>query len=813
MPSPPALSFSPALALPGKGSGTPGGSSMAGGRDRALSPAQEATLCMGAIGSPVSTHKFCTAPHGTCAVVKHQTTKFNLEPTPASLSGTYLFIETKKPGVLSATVCLPVEAATDEGPSLEQWLTQRHTFDQSEAAFRNVLTSLKDPTGDKALSPAGLTAGTPNEQSLTSSRHNQGFRTHESHRVKAAFTALAEQPKEFRTHLIQSEMKVEELVDLSSIDLQLAVVKLIIRQQNGNYMDTLMEGNAKFIEDLGKLKAQPLALAKAKQDKVMQLFNYSSPELTQTPGVILLDRISRLKLATAKPSLHVPGLSGFNSLLFTPPAKLADMADLQARLNTLEVQFTPFREESDNTKVHAVSTYFTSQMDSTSLAFNSKGGTGSTVSFESSVTKSFRYAVLEVFTGGKISADPMILSAIPLWSSFEGEGSMDGFRYKLQAGLDDVVEKIRQETMCIQDTKTFTSGLSQWMCLTYQHLQKSNPSSSKENWQYISHCKVGAKLGVEKSVIMWGYLQGRQTALEFTQDGSSNHPVVQTVLNEHMRHRAVMRDEMSTHLAALKKEQEEVMKELWSLKILPPGLNGEQKKASRQNITRYIKETMLRKTKFPPEPVFVKSMIDRNVKLGNNNEIPKTMIVHDQKWSGIFCQTITTCRHNNARTLARKNYKDDKKNNQIPDHFPAAVLITDNINRKKLTGSKPGNKEEWSTKGEILYRYVLREDKESKKEQRQKEQCNMIETICKDREDYKYYTKYMKSLQKLSTDDREQKKEPIGQETDGLRIANKMEAQRSKTGIRNHQCLQHKGTPTPVAVGSIRWSNSNNRDT
>eukprot|EP00536_Pseudo-nitzschia_multiseries_P017407 jgi/Psemu1/50740/gm1.50740_g len=65
----------------------------------------------------------------------------------------------------------------------------------------------------------------------------------------------------------------------------------------------------------------------------------------------------------------------------------------------------------------------------------------------------------------------------------------------------------------------------------------------------------------------------------------------------------------------------------------------------------------------------------------------------------------------------------------------------------------------------------------------------------------------------LSADDREQKKELISQETNSLQIANKMEAQRSKTGTRNHQCLQHKGTLTPVAVGSIRWSNSNNRDT
>eukprot|EP00536_Pseudo-nitzschia_multiseries_P000895 jgi/Psemu1/2069/gm1.2069_g len=57
------------------------------------------------------------------------------------------------------------------------------------------------------------------------------------------------------------------------------------------------------------------------------------------------------------------------------------------------------------------------------------------------------------------------------------------------------------------------------------------------------------------------------------------------------------------------------------------------------------------------------------------------------------------------------------------------------------------------------------------------------------------------------------KKQPISRKTNVLEIANKMEAQRSKTGARNHQCLQHKGTPTPVAVDTIRWSNSNNGDT
>eukprot|EP00536_Pseudo-nitzschia_multiseries_P000600 jgi/Psemu1/1376/gm1.1376_g len=183
------------------------------------------------------------------------------------------------------------------------------------------------------------------------------------------------------------------------------------------------------------------------------------------------------------------------------------------------------------------------------LAFNSKGGTNSNASFESStrksrhdspeaalVVKSFWYKVPEVLTGGKISANPMIPSTIPLWTSFEGEGYMDhGFRYKLQTRLDNVVDTIRQEAainismegqslaqMCIQDAKTFTSASPQ---------------------------------GPEGRSQIGGEKLSDHAALEFTQGGFSNHPVVQTILNEHIRHQAVMQNEMNTHLEALKKEQ------------------------------------------------------------------------------------------------------------------------------------------------------------------------------------------------------------------------------------------------------------------
>eukprot|EP00536_Pseudo-nitzschia_multiseries_P013694 jgi/Psemu1/36047/gm1.36047_g len=520
MPTPPALHFSPALTLLGKVGPLGGG--------------KGDTAC-GRLGTPIT--KGWWDPMGTIMYVwgaldpqaQHTnsvlplTGHFNLEPMLASASRTYLFVETK-PEVLSATVCLPVEAVTNEETSIEQWLLQPCTFGQWEAVFRTILTAFKDSTEDKTLLPSDL-----QDILKASKRHLAGpislllepdakqaklnlikTKVEEQYpklqlptakalepmspaNMKAAFTALT------------GEMKVEEL-DLFSVDLQLAAIKLIISLS-------------------GKLKSQPPALARAKQDKVIQLFNYFSPDLSKlsarihtgiiaTPGDMLLDRMTKLK-STLVP---ISGLSDFNSLSINHPAKA--------------------------------------------------GGTDSGVSFKSStrksrydsheaalVMKSCRYAVLEIFTCGKISVDPMILSAIPLWTSFEGEGSMDGFRYKLQTGLNNVVETIRQEAAtnistegqalaqtCIQDTKTFTLGLIQWM--------KTDGMSPTVSKTYLSTFTRPQRL---------------ELSWEWT-NGFSNHLVVLTVLNKHMSHQAVMQDELNTLLEVLKRGHDDVMKELLSLK-------------------------------------------------------------------------------------------------------------------------------------------------------------------------------------------------------------------------------------------------------
>eukprot|EP00536_Pseudo-nitzschia_multiseries_P015445 jgi/Psemu1/42575/gm1.42575_g len=86
--------------------------------------------------------------------------------------------------------------------------------------------------------------------------------------LKIAFTSLVEQLKVIRTLLVQSKMKVEEL-DLSSIDLQLAAIKLIIGERTGTHdQSTLMVPDMMSIaNDLANLKTRPVALPTEDQEK------------------------------------------------------------------------------------------------------------------------------------------------------------------------------------------------------------------------------------------------------------------------------------------------------------------------------------------------------------------------------------------------------------------------------------------------------------------------------------------------------------------------------------------------------------------
>eukprot|EP00536_Pseudo-nitzschia_multiseries_P002653 jgi/Psemu1/5954/gm1.5954_g len=563
MPSPPALSFPPNLTLPRKDNdkgGPQGGGGMAG--EHLGTPNTKGELFRGEGGILLG---ICVLSPDQQATLYMGTTKFNLEHSAALAPDTYLFIEIK-PGH-----------------------SQRHFA--SFTVFRTVFTGLEDPTRDKALSPA-------NVQDLNA-------------RTKAKQAKLDHIKREATKGILNpSYPKPNEG----------GRTRPVLWQQNGNHADILMEPNVKFTGSLCKLKAQSTALAKDKRDKVTQLFNYYfSPDLsklslgihtetfcwTGSPG---LNQHHKTLLAHAGaiwihlPIAHSPCKIGQHGRFASLIGRLGDSAIHLFQGREQHYRGTPGKHLLPILNRHGSLVHLTHKQlgwlfacrephSLLPITFNSKAGSNNDVSFESStrksgynspktalVMKSFWCEVPEVFTGGKISSDFMILLAIPLWTSFEGEGSADGFRYKLQTRLNNVVETIRQEEAvmnismeglalaqtCIQDAKTFTSELFQWMCQTHQDLQKSNPSSSNPSHKAQ---KAGAKLGADQSVIMCGCLHGRQAALEFKQDDFSNYPVVQTVLNEPMRHRAIMQDEMNTHLAALKKEQEAFMKELCSLKV------------------------------------------------------------------------------------------------------------------------------------------------------------------------------------------------------------------------------------------------------
>eukprot|EP00536_Pseudo-nitzschia_multiseries_P015069 jgi/Psemu1/41166/gm1.41166_g len=383
-----------------------------------------------------------------------------------------------------ATVCLPLKAVINEDTSLEQqWLFSTPANDQDilEASKRllHPISLLLEPRAKQAkinLIKTQVEERYP-ELKVPTAKDLEPMNPTD---LKVAFAALAGQLKEFRTHLIQSEMKF-------------VAIKLVINQQNGNYSDTLMDANTRLTKDLGQ-----------------GLFNYFSPDLFklsphpsprghfvgQDPETQIDHHGTLFSHAGAVwiqlPTTHFPcktSQHGRSTSAIERPGGIIHL--LHEHLLHILNERGSLGQFANNSAgyLHVVGPH-----SLLALAFNSKGGTGSDVSFESStrksgydfpeaplVMKSFWYAVPEVFTGGKISADPMMLPAIPSWTSFEREGSMDGFRYKLRTSLYNVVETIRQEPainistkgqalsqMCIQDTKTFTSGLIQWMYSTNQ---------------------------------------------------------------------------------------------------------------------------------------------------------------------------------------------------------------------------------------------------------------------------------------------------------------------------------------------------------
>ena len=187
---------------------------------------------------------------------------------------------------------------------------------------------------------------------------------------------------------------------------------------------------------------------------------------------------------------------------------------------------------------------------------------------EGLVVHSFTIAIPVIFTAGKSLHDPTLLAGMATWEAFYGKIAMEGFNYSFGLRLDDAVNTLMTnassalgllgESMahtCIQDAKIFCINLMGWISTTYQELDRYNPNSASDNWKYVTRCvraifvhlhtarQVGVVAGVDALYLMWGCLQGRSAAAEFTKKRFSGHSVVQSVLNEHMRSRAVMKEE------------------------------------------------------------------------------------------------------------------------------------------------------------------------------------------------------------------------------------------------------------------------------
>ena len=65
---------------------------------------------------------------------------------------------------------------------------------------------------------------------------------------------------------------------------------------------------------------------------------------------------------------------------------------------------------------------------------------------------------------------------------------------------------------------------------------------------------------------MWGCLQGRNAAADMMKMNFSGHSIVQAVLNEHMRSRAVMKEEYMKNMNGMKIELANLSNEVKGLK-------------------------------------------------------------------------------------------------------------------------------------------------------------------------------------------------------------------------------------------------------
>jgi hypothetical protein len=200
-----------------------------------------------------------------------------------------------------------------------------------------------------------------------------------------------------------------------------------------------------------------------------------------------------------------------------------------------------------------------------------KAGYGSVNHFL--ISKSFTLPLPAIFgtekEGG--AGDARILPKFKTFESFDSQLSFTG-------GLIEIKAKVKLEVestlaylnhnltgaarsvakACVTDADKFIGEILGWMSATYHMLSKPGGNTSpSENWNYVSHAVRGIFVHLQRARstgyrtkevanMIWGCLRGKAAADEMLNISFRKHPVVATVLNDHLQHSAVMREKGTT---------------------------------------------------------------------------------------------------------------------------------------------------------------------------------------------------------------------------------------------------------------------------
>jgi hypothetical protein len=222
-----------------------------------------------------------------------------------------------------------------------------------------------------------------------------------------------------------------------------------------------------------------------------------------------------------------------------------------------------------------------------------KAGYGSVNHFL--ISKSFSLALPTIF-GTEKEGGTGDARTLPRFKTFESFDSQEMFT----GGLNDVKQKVKKEQeatrahiehwlagsaklvakACLAEANAFITELLAWMSATYHMLSKvGGNTSSTENWSYVchsvraifSHLQRARATGYgtkDAANMIWGCLRGQIAANEMLSISFRKHSVVANVLNDHLQHSAIMRDEFDSVIKGLQVGQVRLNKELESVKTV-----------------------------------------------------------------------------------------------------------------------------------------------------------------------------------------------------------------------------------------------------